>query len=145
MACAGPREDGADPLERVSHSRQASRIPLKRKREVGDDTDVRPTSLPRRGEIAAVHTAACDADAPTTPPTTPRAESRLEPTAEQLTDYGRWLGRTEFGRLAALREQQCARLWKLVASARRGRSIWISAFMWRGTTPWRSATATVLP
>lgn len=121
MACAGPREDGADPLERVSHSRQASRIPLKRKREAGDDTDVRPTSLPRRGEIAAFHTAACDADAPTTPPTTPRAESRREPTVEQLTDYGRWLGRTEFGRLAALREQQCARLWKLVASARRGK------------------------
>lgn len=121
MACAGPREDGADPLERVSHSRQASRIPLKRKREAGDDTDVRPTSLPRRGEIAAFHAAACDAEAPASPPTTPRAESRREPTAEQLTDYGRWLGRTEFGRLAALREQQCARLWKLVASARRGK------------------------
>ncbi|CBJ40587.1 Type III effector protein (Skwp3) (plasmid) [Ralstonia solanacearum CMR15] len=116
-AFAGPREDGADPIGRASHSRQAPRIPLKRKREAGDDTDMRRTSLPHRGDITAFHTADCNAEAPASP----RAESRREPTAAQLTDYGRWLGHTASGRLAAMREQQCARLWKLVASARRGK------------------------
>lgn len=36
----------------------------------------------------------------------------------------------------------CGSWWRAPGG---GRSIRISAFMWRGTTPWRSATATALP
>ncbi len=100
---------------------QTSRLPLKRKREAGDEADARPASLLRLGETAAFHAARRDAQAPATPPPSPRPESGREPTGAQLTDYGRWLGHADLGRLSALREQQCARLWKLVGNARRGK------------------------
>ncbi|AXV84016.1 type III effector protein (plasmid) [Ralstonia solanacearum] len=99
---------------------QASRLPLKRKRDANDDADTRPTSSLRLGEAPSFHAASRDAHAPATPPSSPHAGSRREPAGEQLTDYGRWLARNELSRLGALREQQCARLWKLVGRARKG-------------------------
>ncbi len=120
-AFADPQDGTLNPSERTPHVPQAARSSLKRKRDANDDVDTRPRFLQRRGETPAIHTAQRDAHAPATPPSSPHTEARREPTEEQLTDYGRWLARAELGRLGALREQQCARLWKLVGQARKGK------------------------
>ncbi len=120
-AFADPPDGTLNPSEHTSHVPQTARAPLKRKRDANDDVGTRPRSLQRRGEAPAIHTAKRDAQVPATRPSSPRTESRREPTGEQLTDYGRWLAPADLGRLGALREQQCARLWKLVSQARKGK------------------------
>nr|WP_197325729.1 XopAD/skwp family type III secretion system effector [Ralstonia solanacearum] len=120
-AFADPPDGTLNPSEHTSHVPQTARAPLKRKRDANDDVGTRPRSLQRRGEAPAIHTAKRDAQVPATRPSSPRTESSREPTGEQLTDYGRWLAPAELGRLGALREQQCARLWKLVGQARKGK------------------------